>query len=603
MKKLLAILISLSLVLGCAFFALAEPETFTGTATGMDGDVTVEVVVNDGVIESVTVTEQQETPGVGTLAVDQLPEKIVAANGTEGVDVIAGATVTSNAILKAVNIALGAEEAEAKAAEATATEADVIVVGGGLTGMVAAVRAADMGATVILFEQSGSLGGASKVAGGYVSGSNTELQAEFGIEDSNELFFEDLARIGGEGNNNPELAWVHVQRSGEMVNYIRNVMGVDIGEPGFGAYTPTNVARVYKTETGNNYVVALEGLLAPYIENGQISVYMNTFVDGLITEGDAVVGVTVGEDAYTAKGGVILATGGYGYNKEWVEQYNFAHSRSSSPATSTGSGYTMAASVGAAFSNMEYLPAYPGAVDTSEDTYTMTLSADTSGWSGAIWVDLNGNRLCDEVGFTVADRQATWAEAEQNYVYILFTQEMMDAAEKPILSEDARNGNWDRFNKELEEGYCVFSGATLDEVAAAAGINAEGLKATAEKYNGYVEAGKDEDFGRTEQLMSLDSEKYYVIRTVPYILLTKGGVNINAKAEVLREDGSVIEGLFAGGEQIGGANLGGHNSYGGLACCATYTFGTIAAESAVSRAFGVETHVEGYTPVSEVIPE
>ena len=130
-------------------------------------------------------------------------------------------------------------------------------------------------------------------------------------------------------------------------------MGVDIGEPGFGAYTPTNVARVYKTETGNNYVVALESLMAPYVENGQIAVYMNTFVDSLVTDGDIVTGVTALGETYTAKGGVILATGGYGYNKEWVEMYNFAHSRSSSPTTSTGSGYTMAAEVGAAFSNME----------------------------------------------------------------------------------------------------------------------------------------------------------------------------------------------------------------------------------------------------------
>ncbi len=66
-------------------------------------------------------------------------------------------------------------------------------------------------------------------------------------------------------------------------------------------------------------------------------------------------------------------------------------------------------SPGASFSNMEYLPAYPGAVDTSEDTYGMTLSANTSGWSGAIWVDKNGGRMVDEVDFTVAARrQLAW---------------------------------------------------------------------------------------------------------------------------------------------------------------------------------------------------
>ena len=603
-KPMLAVIMAAALAVSMGVGAYAyEDGTYTGDAQGINGEVSVTVTVEEGNITSIEVGENSETPELGGKALEELPAKIVEANGTEGVDAVAGATITSKALFDAVNIALGLVEEEAEQVAPTATEADVIVVGGGQTGMVAASRAADMGATVILFEQNTVYGGAGRFAGGYISGANTELQAEAGIEDSNELFFEDLKRIGGEGNNNEELAWVHVQRSGATVDWVKDVLGVELSEPGFGAYTPTNVARVYKTSGGQNYIDALERYMQPYIESGAISAYLGTAVDGLIIEDGVVTGVTAGGNEYHAKGGVILATGGYGYNRELVEKYNFAHSRSSAPSTATGSGFDLAKSAGAVFTNMDYLPAYPGAVDTSEDTYTMTLSADTGGWSGAIWVDLDGNRLVDEVGFTVADRQAAWQDAKENYVFILFTQEMKDQAEKPILSTDANAGTWDRFNQELEEGYCVFSGSTIEEVAEAAGIDSAGLAATVEKYNGFVEAGEDTDFGRTEQLMPIESDTYYIIRTVPYILLTKGGVDVNSKAEVLREDGSVIEGLYAGGEQIGGANLGGHNSYGGLACDSTFTFGTIAAESAVSRALGEEVHVEGYVPVSDVLPE
>jgi len=251
---------------------------------------------------------------------------------------------------------------------------------------------------------------------------------------------------------------------------------------------------------------------------------------------------------------------------------------------------------------MEYLPAYPGAVDTSEDSYGMTLSANTSGWSGAIWVDKAGSRMVDEVDFTVAARQLAWENAEDNYVYILFTKDMMDSAEKPLFSVDATNGNWDRFNAELEEGYCVFSGSTIEELAANTGISTDGLAATVEQYNADVKAGKDSAFGRTKNLMAFEGETFYAVRTVPYILLTKGGVDIDTSAAVLRADGSTVEGLFACGELIGGANIGGFGSIGGLAHSICFTWGTISAESAVSRALGTEVHVDTYRGATEVLP-
>ena len=122
-------------------------------------------------------------------------------------------------------------------------------------------------------------------------------------------------------------------------------------------------------------------------------------------------------------------------------------------------------------------------------------------------------------------------------------------------------------------------------------------------YNSYAEAGEDLQFGRTENLIPFESEQYYAVRTVPYILLTKGGVEIDTTDAVLREDGSAVEGLYACGELIGGANLGGYGSHGGLAHATCFVWGTIAAESAVSRAMGQEMHVAGYSPLRDTIPE
>ncbi|MCI8565808.1 MAG: FAD-dependent oxidoreductase [Lachnospiraceae bacterium] len=572
----------------------------TASAYGMNGEVPVTVRVENGRIVEIKIGENTETEQIGTKAIAALPEAVIEAQSPD-VDTVSGATVTSKAILKALRIALGLENAEAQAP--AATSADVIVVGAGLSGLVTASRAAELGAEVLLLEQSGATGGSSRYAGGYVSGACTKLQEAAGIKDSPELAYEDLGRIGGFENLNTALAWTHVQRAGELVDWITDCLGVSLSEPGYGAYTPTNVARVYETKTGGiAFADAARALLDRYIEEGNVTLLLNTKATELVVENGVVTGVIAGDTTYQAAS-VVLATGGYGYNEEWVSRYNFAHSRTSAPSTAIGTGYDMAESVGAAFRNMEYLPAYAGALDTDEDTYSLTVSADVSGWEGSLWVDINGKRLADEIGFTVAERQHAWEDAEENYVFILFTQEMKDSAETPLLNVDAQAGGWDRFETELSKGYCVFSGSTIEELAARAGIEPQGLSDTLAAYNSYAEAGEDLQFGRTENLIPFESEQYYAVRTVPYILLTKGGVEIDTTAAVLREDGSAVEGLYACGELIGGANLGGYGSHGGLAHATCFVWGTIAAESAVSRAMGQEMHVAGYSPLRDTIPE
>ena len=80
--------------------------TYTASGKGFDGEVPVTVTIEGGKIASVTVGYNYATSGIGLMAINQLPSKIVAANGTEGVDAVSGATVTSKAIFTAVNSCL-----------------------------------------------------------------------------------------------------------------------------------------------------------------------------------------------------------------------------------------------------------------------------------------------------------------------------------------------------------------------------------------------------------------------------------------------------------------------------------------------------------------
>ena len=85
---------------------IAEDGTYEAEGKGIGGKVPVTVTVKDGKISDVTVGDNSETQGIGSKAIEQLPEAIVAAGGTEGVDGVSGATITSKAIFSAVEDAL-----------------------------------------------------------------------------------------------------------------------------------------------------------------------------------------------------------------------------------------------------------------------------------------------------------------------------------------------------------------------------------------------------------------------------------------------------------------------------------------------------------------
>ena len=152
----------------------------------MNGEVAVSVTIEGGAITAVEVTSPNETAGISDPAIEDLPGAIVEAQSAE-VDTIAGCTMTSNAIIEGVKIALskadGSYEGEEEAV-AVPESADVVVVGLGFAGMNAALEAANNGADVLVLEKTGSRGGAMRLAGGTLSGACTKMQEEAGIEDS-----------------------------------------------------------------------------------------------------------------------------------------------------------------------------------------------------------------------------------------------------------------------------------------------------------------------------------------------------------------------------------------------------------------------------------
>lgn len=572
----------------CAETAIPADGTYTGSANGMGGELEVQVTVEGGKITDVTVGSHQETPGISDPAIEQIPAAIVAAQSTD-VEVVATATVTSNAIREAVLAALSGEEGEEKEELAITIEPDVIVVGAGMSGLVASVHAAELGANVLVLEQNYRVGGSANTAGGSISGAGYAIQKAAGIEDSAEAFYNDFVTMGGgEQNMNTEIAKVHAERSGEAIDWLKDYAGVEFSDQvDSGGYLTMNTFRVTYTAGGPSsgggtyFVNALMDKLQGFIDAGQAQLCLDTLVtDVILDEEKNVLGVKVGDMEIYAPS-TIIATGGYGYSEQWLKEFNFTNITSNDPNTAIGSGYDFARSAGAAFDNMDYCSCYGGSVPVSGFQASLRCNIN---YNGAIWVNTAGERVFNEPKATSMDKRTVWRTTDQNIVYVVLAENML-TEDSPLftgmMSNSAAFTNEEKIAELLESGY-MFKADTIEELGES--IGAVKLAETVAKYNEDVRTGEDSVFGRTDNLLAFEEGPYYAVYTVPYLMMTAGGPRINGEGQLMREDGTTVGGAYLAGEIIGSANIAGHNTIGGIGHGLCATWGRISAESAVKNA-------------------
>ncbi|MCI5774758.1 MAG: FAD-dependent oxidoreductase [Erysipelotrichaceae bacterium] len=619
MKKILVLLMmSLMLVVsGCssnnqtstsesnATYSDIEDGTYEGVGAGFAGDIKVSVEIKAGEITAINVLESGETVPDG---VEKMPQNIVD-NGIEA-DAISGATGSSEGIRNAVKDAIAkarGEFAEIEVAEGK----DVVVVGGGNAGLSAAYWACNGGSSVVLFEKQGKLGGT--FGGGTWIAEGSNMQIEQGItNDSTEAFMKDIKRLNqgyidrtgiSDYWFNEDLAIYFGDHMGEVTNFADEI-GVDFGERKLGnptLYEPHDIMRVLSGGNRASYTDALVDALKKFEENGQLQIVMNANVTGLIQEDKAITGVNYEmngkEYSYNSKA-VVLATGGYGYNEDLVARAGLKNYTSSTPSFQTGDGYVWAEEAGAVLKNMDFITTYSAGIKTSETGLTQTYAIRVKELGDIIFVNSDGERFIDEFGpgdgSTYDAITYQWKVQEDNYVYIAVSQSQIDAMKEREQSLLTRDDDWANFEKLLADGEAVFKGATAQEAAEKAGINAENFANTIEKYNGYVDAGKDEDFGRTNitsvksstgETVELGRDTFtklegdiYLIRTTPYIMICAGGIDVNTLGQALDENREPIPGLYAAGEIVGMANAFGRTTIGGVGNTGAYVWGKMAGD-------------------------
>lgn len=590
---------------------------FTGTAKGFGGDVSVTLTLTDGAITGCTAEGKDETQGVGSEAIAQMPGKI-AESGSIAVDGVSGATATSTAIKEAAAAALTAAglnpddyktavEKDAVAEDST-VEADVVVVGAGGAGMTAAITAAGEGKSVVVLESQSMVGGNSVRATGGMNAAKTVYQDEnefgesAGVEktlktaaekyadnetitalaktvseqwaayqanptgyfDSVELMELDTM-IGGKGINDPELVETLCANSADAIDWL-DEHGITLHN--VSSFGGASVKRIHRPVNAEGKTVSVGSYMIPLLqencEKAGVKMMLDTTATEILTDANgAAVGVKAtgasGETVTVNAKAVVLATGGFGANLDMVVKYKpelKGFMTTNAPGIQ-GQGIEMAQAIGAATVDMDQIQIHPTVEANTAALITEGLRGD-----GAILINEEGKRFIDEVGTRDVVSAAEIAQTG-SYSWLVVDQAMVDASSV--------------IQGYIKKGYTV-TGATYEELGKAMGVDAAAFAETMEKWNGYVEAKNDPDFGRTSFANKLDTAPYYAIKVTAGVHHTMGGLKINANTEVLNEKGEVIPGLFAAGEVTGGVH--GANRLGGNAVADFTVFGRIAGAAA-----------------------
>ncbi len=543
------------------------PGTCTVEQQGIGGPVPVTVVFGNDRIESISVGENHETNGIGSVAIEQLPGQIVEQQSLP--DGVSGASVTSGAIFAAVTECVtkfggdaeALKKAGSKSQAAPAEEnltADVIVVGAGAAGQTATIRAAELGNKVILLERQPFAGGAAAVNGGTIVLQGSKIQKDAGVlDDSPEIMANDYL-INGHNLNDKRMLNIYVNKIGPTVDWATTYaeMPVDT-KAGFTNEAEHSKPRVMRWVDGAPG--ATRALKAAVAKSGS-KVLLGTPAESLIVENGKVVGVKAKDSkgtVYTIKApAVILTTGGYGANKEMLSGA-LKDALYYGVKSSNGEGHKMAMAIGAKTQKMELGKIYPNGIEVAPGIAKSTIWSNKAAFedNSGIMVNKAGDRVISELE---TNHNIKEEEVKQGgKLFILMDQPTFDAFNTKLSITGIKPEDIQKWlANDGKSAPIVVKGETIEEVASKAGVDGKELVATVKKYNGFVKDGKDADFNRPVKFMKTqisETGPYYIVEQQPRFATTMGGLVTDETMQVVDQNDKPIPGLFAAGEVVGAA--------------------------------------------------
>ncbi len=585
---------SLSMAFVASAFAGLWDGRYEVEVVGHNAPMTVSVTIADGKIRSIA-TKDLETLGVGKTAIE-IKGKEIVDHQSIGMDVLSGATISSFALMQGVRDCLsaaGATEAELeKWEEPVVTHpthpmtvvGDVAIIGGGGTGLAAAVSALEAGANkVVIIEKMGYLGGSTAVSGGALNAVDDKRQKAQGIDDNVGKFYEATMK-GGHNVGTPELVKYLTQNAYPTVEWMEK-QGVVFRDK-IGAATGSLGQRSHygKKPSGWAYTSVFEEVLKTKYKD-RVEFLMETPAQELLVENGAVVGVKAlchGQPMTIKAKSVILATGGFGANVQFRQKVNTGVWKevvldnrigtSNINKAAQGDGLVMADKVGAQLIGLSDIQLHPNGTPGTG----LMQDIATSG-RNRLFINIEGNRFVNEGAARDTLCKAIFAQPEGKYWLL------MNKLRYPDLNKPDRKGIT---MKDMLTLGRVKTADNLDELAKLMEVPADNLKAAVEEYNKAARnKGTADKFGfkatNTDDAPMTEGPWYACLK-VPTVHHTMGGIKINTDTQVLGAGDQPIAGLYAAGEVTGGIH--GANRLGGNAIADVFVYGRLAGKNAAQYA-------------------
>lgn len=575
--------------------AALKDGSYEAKVIGHNAPMTVKVTIAQGKITAIS-TKDLESFGVGKVALKEKSAEIIK-NQSIGIDAMSGATLSSFALVQGVEECLktaGATEADldqwtkqiAKHSTKPLTvTGDVAIIGGGGTGLAAAVSALENGSgKVVIIEKLGYLGGSTNVSGGALNAVDDKRQKAQGIKDSVETFYNSTMK-GGHNVGTPELVRYLTENAYPTVEWMEK-QGV-VFRDRIGAATGSLGQRSHYgvKPAGYAYTSVFENVLKTKYKD-RVEFLMECPAEAILTDKNGkVTGVKAarhGQPITVKADSVVIATGGFGANVKFRQEVNTgvwkevvldnSIGTTNINKAAQGDGLKMAKAVGAELIGLSDIQLHPNGTPGTG----LMQDIATSG-RNRLFVNLNGDRFVNEGAARDTLCKAIFKQPKGTYWLV------MNKLRYPDLDKPDRMGVT---MKDMLALGRVKTAATLDELAKIINVPADNLKAAVAEYNKAASHQVEKDkFGfaatNTDDAPMTEGPWYACLK-VPTVHHTMGGVKINTKAEVIGTNGKPIAGLFAAGEVTGGIH--GANRLGGNAIADVFTFGRLAGASAAKYA-------------------
>lgn len=470
-------------------------------------------------------------------------------------------------------------------------ETDIAIIGCGGSGLAAAIEALGRGARVTLFEKQPSLGGTSNFFGG-IFAAESDMQKEQYVAYSCDQAFRGFMEYN-HWRSNATLVRTLINKSAGTIGWLKSC-GVEFPEV---TVNMPDAPRTYHVVRGGGEAV-VKALVMRVREKGGV-IRPGTPVKKILKARGRPAGIVVeidGEDREVVCKAVVIASGGYANNKDWIKKYAGVTLDDQVIAIGNtgkmGDGIRMAWEMGAGAEGMGVLHVIR--MGPTGPEFPMMNVVETAAIQPVLWISPEGERFCDE-GICFYDTSTGNANTRftRGYTFSVFD----DGIKNYFMEKGIFRGigfvhlpGWKLpdLDENLEHFLAfgskeLVSGASIEELAAKMEVDPAAFRSTVERYNGFCSKGRDEQFAKDPRyLLPLKGPRYYAARMRTGFLGTLGGIRINAKTEVVDAHDRPIPGLFAAGLDAGGLHAESYSmrDTSGIASAFALISGRVAGENA-----------------------